>query len=50
MVLGIIAVKMASEVVGIDLLTPLQSLVVVLGVLGVGVGTSLLKNRETSKS
>jgi predicted tellurium resistance membrane protein TerC len=49
-VLGIIGVKMATEVLGIELLTPLQSLVVVLSVLGVGVGASLIKNKEALSS
>ena len=40
-ILAIIAAKLAAETAGIELLSPLQSLAAVVGILGVGVGTSL---------
>lgn len=42
LILAIIAAKLAAETAGIELLTPLQSLAAVVGILGVGVGASLL--------
>ena len=45
-VLLIIAVKLGAEVAGIELLTPLQSLIVVLSTLGTGVAASLIKQRQ----
>ena len=41
-VLGFIAVKLAYESVDVTIVTPVQSLLVVLGVLGGGVASSLL--------
>ncbi len=49
-VLAIIAVKMGAEVMGVDLLTPLQSLLVVLATLGTGVAASLLKNNDAKSA
>ena len=40
-VLGVIAVKLAAETFDIELLTPLQSLVVVGGILGTAIAASL---------
>lgn len=40
-VLGVISVKMAAETFDYELLSPLQSLFVVIGILGVGVVASL---------
>ena len=45
-VLAVIAGKLAGEAFGYELLTPLQSLIVVLGILGTGVGLSLSKAKE----
>ena len=45
-VLAIIAVKMSAETIGITLLTPLQSLLVVLATLGGGVAASLLNAKS----
>ena len=42
LILAIIAAKLAAETVGTELLSPLQSLAAVVGILGVGVGASLL--------
>ena len=44
--LAVIAGKLAGEAFGYELLTPLQSLIVVLGILGTGVGLSLSKAKE----
>jgi len=43
-ILGIIALKLGFETVDIELLDPLQSLAVVISVLGAGVGLSLLSS------
>ena len=40
--LGVIGAKLIGETFDITLLTPLQSLLVVVGILGVGVGASVL--------
>mmetsp|Transcript_38798 Transcript_38798/g.39488 ORF Transcript_38798/g.39488 Transcript_38798/m.39488 type:complete len:347 (-) Transcript_38798:3-1043(-) len=45
-VLAFIATKLAGSAFNIELVTPLQSLVVVMSILGVGVGTSLYKNKK----
>ena len=42
MILGVIATKMIGETFDIELLTPLQSLGVVVGILGIGVTASLM--------
>ena len=42
LVLGLIAVKLACESVDITIVTPVQSLLLVLGILGGGVAASLL--------
>lgn len=39
--LGVIAAKLAAETFDIEILTPLQSLLVVVGILGAAVGLSL---------
>ena len=44
MVLGVIAVKLAAETFDIELLTPLQSLIVVGGILGTAIGASLVSS------
>lgn len=49
-VLAIIALKMGAEVMGVTLLSPLQSLLVVLATLGTGVVASLVKNNDDAKS
>ena len=41
-ILGVIATKMIGETFDIELLTPLQSLGVVVGILGIGVTASLM--------
>eukprot|EP00981_Chlorochromonas_danica_P000963 scaffold233_cov174-Ochromonas_danica.AAC.3 len=41
LVLGVIAAKLGFETFDIEILTPLESLFVVLGILGVGIGASL---------
>lgn len=41
-VLGVIGVKMVGETFDVTLLDPLQSLLVVVGVLGAGVAASLV--------
>lgn len=41
LVLGVIAAKLAAETFDIEILTPIQSLVVVVGILGAAVGLSL---------
>ena len=47
MVLGVIGAKLIGETFDVTLLTPLQSLLVVIGILGMGVGASLFsKDRE----
>jgi predicted tellurium resistance membrane protein TerC len=43
LVLGVIAVKLACESVDVTLVTPVQSLLLVLGILGGGVAASLLR-------
>ena len=48
-VLAVIAAKLGAEPFGIELLTPLQSLAVVLGVLGTGVAASLLVNPDAKE-
>ena len=48
-VLGVIAAKLAGEAFDIELLNPLQSLVVVLSILGTGVGLSLQANSKNSE-
>ena len=46
-VLGVIGAKLIGETFDVTLLTPLQSLLVVIGILGVGVGASVLsKDKE----
>lgn len=45
--LGVIAVKLGYETFGIEILTPLQSLLVVLGIIGLGITASLW---DTEKS
>jgi len=45
-VLAVIAAKLGFEVVDIELLSPLQSLVVVIGILGAGVALSLREAQE----
>jgi len=49
-VLGIISIKMAAETFNIELLTPFQSLVVVLSVLLTGVLASLAKQRSVAST
>lgn len=44
MVLGVIAVKLAAETFDIELLSPLQSLIVVGGILGAAIGASLVSS------
>lgn len=46
-VLAVIAAKLAGEAFDIELLNPLQSLVVVLSILGTGVGLSLAKSKDS---
>lgn len=46
LVLALIAVKITGETFDYELLTPIQSLVIVLGLLGGGVGLSILKNNK----
>ena len=41
LVLGVIAAKLAAETFDIEILTPIQSLLVVVGILGAAVGLSL---------
>ena len=41
-ILAVIAVKLGGETFGLELLSPVQSLAVVLGLLAAGVGASLL--------
>lgn len=41
LILGVIAAKLAAETFDIELLSPLQSLLVVGGILGVSIGLSL---------
>ena len=48
-VLAVIAAKLGFEVVDIELLSPLQSLVVVIGILGAGVALSLREAQEKEK-
>ena len=45
-VLLIISAKLGAEVFGLELLTPLQSLIVVLATLGTGVAASLIKRKQ----
>ena len=49
-VLAVIAAKLGAEVVGIELLDPLQSLVVVVSVLATGVVTSLWKQKNDEEA
>jgi predicted tellurium resistance membrane protein TerC len=49
-ILGIIALKMGLEGVGVHLLSPLQSLVLVTSVLGTGVALSLGKQMLSQNS
>ena len=49
-VLAVIAAKLATETFGIELLTPLQSLALVIGILGSGVTLSVLENRREDSS
>jgi TerC family integral membrane protein len=49
-VLGVIAAKLTGETFGVEILTPLQSLLVVLTILGGGVGYSLYKAKEEEES
>jgi predicted tellurium resistance membrane protein TerC len=49
-ILGIIALKMGLEGVGVHLLSPLQSLVLVTSVLGTGVALSLAKQMLAQSS
>ena len=46
LILGVIGAKLAAGAFDIELLNPLQSLVVVLGILGGGIGLSLAKNAD----
>ena len=46
LVLAVIAAKLGAESFDIELLTPLQSLVVVLSILGAGIGASLIENTK----
>jgi predicted tellurium resistance membrane protein TerC len=46
-VLAVIAVKMTGETFDIEVLSPLQSLILVLAILAGGVGLSLAKNNKT---
>lgn len=48
--LAIIAAKLGGEAMDIELLSPIQSLVVVLATLGVGIGASLLDKGEDVKA
>lgn len=45
-ILGVIATKMIGETFDIELLTPLQSLGVVVGILGIGVTASLMSKED----
>ena len=49
LVLAVISVKLAASTVGVELLTPLQSLVVVISLLGGGVGLSALKAKQNEE-
>ena len=44
--LGVIASKLGAEAFGYELLTPLQSLLIVIFVLGAGIGASLLTTNK----
>ena len=46
LVLAVIGAKLAAGAFDVELLDPLQSLVVVLGLLGGGIGLSIAKARE----
>lgn len=46
--LGVIAVKLAAETFDIEILTPLQSLLVVAGILGASIGLSLANPSKES--
>lgn len=48
-ILGLIAIKMGVESVGYHLLSPLQSLLLVVGILGTGVARSLSKKMSTKQ-
>ncbi len=48
LILAVIAVKLTGETFNIELLTPLQSLAVVLSLLGGGIGLSLMNKSEES--
>ena len=45
-VLAVISAKLGAEAFDVELLSPLQSLVVVLSILGTGIGASLAKNTK----
>ena len=45
-VLAVISVKLGAEAFDIELLSPLQSLVAVLFILGAGIGASLTKDTK----
>eukprot|EP01031_Cornospumella_fuschlensis_P032658 gene32658-39483_t len=48
LVLGVIAVKLGYETFGVEILTPLESLLVVLGIIGLGITASLWGNDDNS--
>lgn len=48
-ILAVVASKMTAETFGVEILTPLQSLLVILTILGGGVGLSLQQNSQAAK-
>ena len=48
-ILAVVASKMTAETFGVEILTPLQSLIVILTILGGGVGLSMQRNSQVAK-